>query len=54
MNLKIEKRRVDGVTIAGNAHQLLARIRGIGAYATWLGSTSAPPMVIEGVGVMGG
>jgi PmbA protein len=45
--------RVDGVTIAANAHQLLGRVRGIGAYATWLGSTSVPPMVVEGVGVMG-
>lgn len=45
--------RIGGVVIAGNAHQLLGRIRGIGAYATWLGSTLAPPMVVEGVSVLG-
>jgi PmbA protein len=46
--------RVGGVTIAGNAHQLLSRIRGVGSDGVWLGAFHAPPVVIEGVGVLVG
>ncbi|MFI5235456.1 MAG: TldD/PmbA family protein, partial [Gemmatimonadales bacterium] len=33
--------RVAGVTLAGNAHELLARIRGIGADSSWLASRAS-------------
>ena len=46
--------RISGVTIAGNAHQLLARVRGVGSDAVWLGAMQTPPLVIEGVSVLGG
>jgi PmbA protein len=44
--------RVEGVTLAGNAHQLLARLRGVGAEPRWVGGVSVPALVVEGVGVL--
>ncbi|HWA40492.1 MAG TPA: TldD/PmbA family protein [Gemmatimonadales bacterium] len=46
--------RVKGAVIAGNAYELLARLRGIGRTAEWRGSQCLPPMVAEGVAVVSG
>ncbi|MBK8005522.1 MAG: TldD/PmbA family protein [Gemmatimonadetes bacterium] len=39
------------LTLAGNAHDLLARVALVGRDATWLGARSAPALVVEGVSV---
>jgi PmbA protein len=39
------------VTVAGNAHDLLARVVLLGREAVWVGARSAPPLVIDGVSV---
>lgn len=46
--------RVRGAVIAGNAYELLARLRGIGREAEWRGSQCVPAMVAEGVAVVAG
>ena len=46
--------RVKGVTVAGNAYELLAKLRGIGREVEWRGSLSLPAMVAEGVAVVAG
>jgi PmbA protein len=42
---------VPEVTIAGNAHDLLNRVLAVGRDALWVGSRSAPPIVVDGVSV---
>lgn len=39
------------VTVAGNAHDLLARVVAVGQDQVWLGARAAPPVVIDGVSV---
>lgn len=46
--------RVKGAVIAGNAYELLARLRGIGRDCDWHGSQCLPPIVAEGVAVVAG
>ena len=46
--------RVKGVVLAGNAHEILGRLRGIGRDAEWRGSQSLPPMVADEVAVVAG
>lgn len=46
--------RVRGAVVAGNAYEILARLRGIGRGAEWLGSQSVPPMVADDVAVVAG
>jgi PmbA protein len=46
--------RVKGAVVAGNAFELLARLRGIGHEVEWRGSQCLPAMVAEGVAVVGG
>jgi PmbA protein len=37
------------LTIAGNAHDLLNRVLAVGRDSLWVGSRSAPPIVVDGV-----
>ena len=46
--------RVRGMMIAGNAYEILSRLRGIGRGVEWLGSQSVPPLVADEVAVMSG
>lgn len=46
--------RVKGSIIAGNAFELLGRLRGIGREVEWRGSQCLPAMVVEGVAVVAG
>lgn len=46
--------RVKGAVIAGNAYELLAKLRGIGREVEWRGSQCLPAMVAEGVAVVAG
>lgn len=46
--------RVQGVVIAGNAYEILARLRGIGRTAEWRGSQSVPALVADDVAVVSG
>lgn len=46
--------RVKGAVIAGNAYELLGRLRGIGRDVEWRGSQCLPAMVAEGVAVVSG
>jgi len=46
--------RVKGVMVAGNAYELLAKLRGIGREVEWRGSQSLPALVAEGVAVVAG
>lgn len=46
--------RVRGMVLAGNAYEILSRLRGIGRDAEWRGSQSLPPVVADGVAVVGG
>jgi len=39
------------LTVAGNAHDLLNRVLAVGRDALWVGSRSAPPIVVDGVSV---
>jgi PmbA protein len=39
------------VTLAGNAHDLLGRVGAVGREPLWIGSRSAPPLVVEGASV---
>jgi len=39
------------LTVAGNAHDLLARVVAVGRDQIWLGARAAPPVVIDGVSV---
>jgi len=39
------------LTVAGNAHDLLARVVAVGRDQVWLGARAAPPVVIDGVSV---
>ena len=44
--------RVKGTVVAGNAYELLARLRGIGRETEWRGSECVPALVAEGVAVV--
>jgi PmbA protein len=46
--------QVKGAVIAGNAYELLARLRGIGREVEWRGSQCLPALVAEGVAVVSG
>jgi PmbA protein len=46
--------RVKDAAVAGNAYELLGRVAGLGADVQWIGSMAVPPLVIEGVAVVGG
>ncbi|MEO6066935.1 MAG: TldD/PmbA family protein [Gemmatimonadales bacterium] len=46
--------RVKGAVIAGNAYELLSRLRGIGRDVEWRGSQCLPAVVAEGVAVVAG
>ena len=39
------------LTIAGNAHDLLNRVVALGRDALWVGSRSAPALVVDGASV---
>ena len=39
------------VTVAGNAHDLLGRVAAVGRDGMWIGSRSAPTLVVEGASV---
>jgi len=39
------------LTVAGNAHDLLNRVVAVGREALWVGSRSAPPLVVDGLSV---
>ncbi|HXG45925.1 MAG TPA: TldD/PmbA family protein [Gemmatimonadales bacterium] len=41
------------LTLAGNAYELLNRLRGLGTEHRWVGSLGVPPIVVEGVSVLG-
>jgi PmbA protein len=44
--------RVKDAAVAGNAFELLRRIRALGSEAKWLGgSRLVPPMVLDGVSI---
>jgi PmbA protein len=45
--------RVKDAAVAGNAYELLGRVAGLGTEAQWIGSMAVPPLVIEGVAVVG-
>jgi len=46
--------RVKDAAVAGNAYELLKRVRAVGKDAQWLGGTRhVPPLVLEGVSVAG-
>jgi PmbA protein len=45
--------RVTGTQVAGNALDLLDRLRGVGRDVEWRGSQAAPAMVVDGVAVVG-
>ncbi len=42
---------VPEVTVAGNAHDLLARVVAVGSDLMWVGSRAMPPLVLDGVSV---
>lgn len=44
--------RVRGAVVAGNAYEILARLRGIGRDTEWHGSQSVPPIVADDVAVV--
>ena len=44
--------RVKGTVVAGNAYEILSRLRGIGREVEWRGSQSLPAMVADGVAVV--
>jgi PmbA protein len=44
---------VQDVTVAGNAYDLLNRVRGVGRDARWRGSRWLAPVLIDGVAVLG-
>jgi len=46
--------RVKGAVVAGNAYEILSRLRGIGREVEWRGSQCLPAMVAEGVAVVSG
>jgi PmbA protein len=46
--------RVKGAVVAGNAYEILARLRGIGRDTEWRGSESLPPMAADEVAVVAG
>ncbi len=46
--------RAKGAVLAGNAYEILAKLRGIGREVEWRGSQCLPAMVAEGVAVVGG
>jgi PmbA protein len=46
--------RVSGTQVAGNAYDLLDRIKGLGREVRWHGSLAAPHLVVDGVAVVGG
>lgn len=46
--------RVTGAQVAGNAYDLLDRIKGLGREVRWHGSLAAPHIVVDGVAVVGG
>ena len=46
--------RVKGMVLAGNAYEILARLRGIGRAVEWRGSHSVPPIVADEVAVVAG
>jgi PmbA protein len=46
--------RVKGAVVAGNAYEILSRLRGIGRDAEWRGSQCLPAMVADGVAVVAG
>jgi PmbA protein len=43
--------RVEGVVLSGNTFDSLARIRGIGSDATWVGALCLPSLLVEGIRV---
>ncbi|MEO8029887.1 MAG: metallopeptidase TldD-related protein [Gemmatimonadota bacterium] len=45
--------RVNATQVAGNAYDLLDRIKGLGREVRWHGSLAAPHIVVDGVGVVG-
>jgi len=45
--------RVTDMTVAGNAYELLGRISGLGRDPQWIGSTSSPAIVVDGVTIAG-
>ncbi|HUL69613.1 MAG TPA: TldD/PmbA family protein [Gemmatimonadales bacterium] len=45
--------RVKDAAVAGNAYELLGRVAGLGTEAQWIGSMAVPPLLIEGVAVLG-
>jgi PmbA protein len=45
--------RVTGAQVAGNALDLLDRLRGVGRDVEWRGSQASPAMVMDGVAVVG-
>jgi PmbA protein len=46
--------RVKGAVVAGNAYEILSRLRGIGREVEWRGSQCLPAMVADGVAVVSG
>ncbi len=46
--------RVNATQVAGNAYDLLDRIKGLGREVRWHGSHAAPHIVVDGVAVVGG
>lgn len=42
---------VPELTVAGNAHDLLARVMAVGREVVWVGSRGAPALVVDGVSV---
>ncbi len=45
--------RVTATQVAGNALDLLDRLRGVGREVEWRGSQASPAMVVDGVAVVG-
>jgi PmbA protein len=45
------KGRLEGITLAGNIHDVLTRIGAIGSDLTWIGAVGAPSILVDGVGV---
>ena len=46
--------RLEGIRLAGNAFEAFTRIGAIGSDSTWVGSVSAPSLLLEGLGVVSG
>jgi PmbA protein len=43
--------RVEGIVIAGNVFEVLRNVAGVGRDSRWIGSSSLPPLLLEGMSI---